>query len=185
MWKFPGQKSNLCHRNDLSHSSDSCRSLTVRPPGNAENIFVSNKRCGKEVRKEKEWTLLTKVTMFTVSHMKLLVKEVLHFEATLIHKLKTICCLKNIWIIAMFTQSANFYNVSAHQCSWRFQIRLRLSSYKSVRSSYSDRHNLSWENTINQRFNRAGLPWKATFLKCDINIKKKKNFLKYKRWKQV
>lgn len=43
-----------------------------------------------------------KVTILKAGYMKWLVKEVLYFEATQIHNLKTICHLKNISIIAMF-----------------------------------------------------------------------------------
>ena len=39
MWKCPSQGSNPCHSSDLSHSSDSARSLTARPPGNSLNYF--------------------------------------------------------------------------------------------------------------------------------------------------
>lgn len=41
MWKFPGQESNLCHRNDPSCYSDNAGSLT--PPvlqGNSPKFFI-------------------------------------------------------------------------------------------------------------------------------------------------
>ena len=34
--RFPGQESNPCHSNDLSHSSDNDGSLTIGPPGNSQ-----------------------------------------------------------------------------------------------------------------------------------------------------
>ena len=40
MWKFLGQRLNLCHRSDLSHSSDNVGFLTARPPGNSSCTFV-------------------------------------------------------------------------------------------------------------------------------------------------
>ena len=40
MWKFPGQGSNLHHDSDLSHSSDSARSLTAREPLDLIILFV-------------------------------------------------------------------------------------------------------------------------------------------------
>ena len=36
MWKFPGQGSNLHHHSNLSHCSDSARSLTAAPQGNSQ-----------------------------------------------------------------------------------------------------------------------------------------------------
>ena len=35
MWKFPGQRLNLRHSSDPSHSSDNAKSLTAKPPGNS------------------------------------------------------------------------------------------------------------------------------------------------------
>lgn len=55
-----------------------------------ENFFVSIKRYGRRVRKEKVKILLMKVTILKAGYMKWLVKEVLYFEATQIHNLKTI-----------------------------------------------------------------------------------------------
>ena len=35
LWKFLGQGSKLCYSSDLSHSSDSADSLSMKPPGNS------------------------------------------------------------------------------------------------------------------------------------------------------
>ena len=42
MQKFPGQGSNPCHSSDLSHSSDTIRPLTARPPWNSTTLILFN-----------------------------------------------------------------------------------------------------------------------------------------------
>ena len=40
MTKFPGHGLNLSHSCNQSHSSDNCGFLTVRPPGNSQDILL-------------------------------------------------------------------------------------------------------------------------------------------------
>ena len=48
MQKFPGQRSNLWHSSDPSHSGDNTRSLTCWPPGNSWRLFLIEELPEKE-----------------------------------------------------------------------------------------------------------------------------------------
>ena len=66
MWKFQGQRLNLCHSSNPSHSSDNAGSLIISPPRNSKNFFKKTPQAERGIV-EKGRTLYILVALMTLS----------------------------------------------------------------------------------------------------------------------